>query len=241
MKIILHFFVAILILASCKPKSYENNSYQSNQFNSIPLDDSVLIKKVEFLNTVKSKNKYNKLGKRTGKWTIFLDGNFNRTDNLEIVEYYRVINYKNGKYIGTITDYYSNGSRQWTGYLADDTINEIIIGKATWYDRQGRLTQINHYKDGIKDGEEVNYDTSGNITSRIVYPLKHVKLFEVRPQYKRRTHDSRECEYCGEEDECGNECECEGGCDRDDCQCVERMRRNKQYDDEDSEGSEDSE
>src|ERR1035437_7841619 len=64
-----------------------------------------------------SPNKIDEYNKRVGTWTILYDKNWNKVNIPDSATYYRIINFKNGKPDGKVTDYYLSGTKQWEGFL----------------------------------------------------------------------------------------------------------------------------
>ena len=71
--------------------------------------------------------------KKTGTWTILFDSNWNHTDKIDSIKYYRVINYNKGLPKGKVSDYYISGKKQWEGYLLSDYPEEILDNTSTFY------------------------------------------------------------------------------------------------------------
>ena len=94
-------------------------------------------------------NSYDKKGRKTGTWTILFDQDFAPTDNLDSVEYYRIISYKNGLPDGLVNDYYINGNIQWEGILLSDEPEDIVDGECIYYWDNGQKKLIETYQKEI--------------------------------------------------------------------------------------------
>jgi len=65
-------------------------------------------------------------GRKTGKWTILFDENWNEIEDIGEATYYRLITYQEGKPKGKMGDYYRSGQIQMEGIV----ISELrILGK----------------------------------------------------------------------------------------------------------------
>lgn len=80
-------------------------------------------------NYPKNPNQTDAGGKRQGTWTLFFDFDFNPVPaNSDRICYYRIITYKDDKPVGTVTDYYKNGTKQFEGTMLADRPEEILDG-----------------------------------------------------------------------------------------------------------------
>ncbi len=95
-------------------------------------------------------------GKRNGKWTILLDAGWKEISDVQQARYYRVIEYQLGKPIGRVRDYHSNGLLQWEGQLLSEN-PDVNDGVCIWYFDNGDKKKESAYKNGSRDGKEVNY------------------------------------------------------------------------------------
>ena len=111
-------------------------------------------------------NKFDDDGFKTGNWTILYDSEWNEIQNLDSVEFYRVINYNKGVPNGKVIDYYLNGNKQWEGYLLFDNPIEILDGECLWYNKNSLLNQVGNYRDSVLNGEFKNYNIHGNLIQK---------------------------------------------------------------------------
>ena len=88
-----------------------------------------------------SLNTYDLDSIRTGTWTILYDHNWNLTDIIDSVEFYRIITYKKGLPYGKVIDFYVNGKKQWEGYLISDEPEDIYSGKCEWFNKNGDVIE----------------------------------------------------------------------------------------------------
>lgn len=120
---------------------------------------------VQAQNYPKNPNTTDASGKRQGTWTIFFDFDFNTVPaNSNRICYYRVINYKDDKPSGIVTDYYKNGVKQFEGVMLADRPEEINEGNCTYYNEKGIKTQMSTYNKG-KFVSVTYYDAQGNVTT----------------------------------------------------------------------------
>ncbi len=160
------FFVACINRNDKQESGAEKHVYRSQQLSQ---EDSVLILKTQIYENIKSPNLYECSGKRKGDWTILFDNNWKKTNDLKEFTYYRKLTYKNGLPIGTVTDHFLYGNKQWEGSITSDTIKDIINGNSIWYYSDGKVKQRNFYNNGIKAGIEIDYNSNGNIVAKRHY------------------------------------------------------------------------
>lgn len=97
------------------------------------------------------------------------------------------MNYANGKPEGTFQEWYPNRILKVDGRFRDGMFDGVWLyydefgkvtgqgefvkgtGKQKVYSRNGNLIHITHYKNNVKDGEEVFMDEQGKITQTIIY------------------------------------------------------------------------
>ena len=92
-------------------------------------------------------------GRKTGKWTILFDENFNETDSLENTHFYRLITYKEGQPVGKMADYYRSGQIQMQATMisdAPDTYDGVVI----YYSEEGYIENYQFFNNGQLDNNE---------------------------------------------------------------------------------------
>lgn len=67
-----------------------------------------------------------------------------------------------------VWDYYLNGGLQMHGVYLDEKL-EIAHGKYVWYNKDGKIQKIGHYKNGEWHGKWVHYHTNGQVSSMELY------------------------------------------------------------------------
>ena len=123
-------------------------------------------------NYPKNPNKTDANGRRQGAWTLFFDWDWNPVPAAsDRIAYYRVITYKDDKPIGTVTDYYKNGVKQFEGRMLEDRPEEINEGNCIFYNEKGLKTQMNVYNNG-KFVSKTYYDKQGNISTKNQFTLR---------------------------------------------------------------------
>jgi len=108
-----------------------------------------------------SPNSINGNGEREGEWTLFFRDDFTPVDDQSQAAYYRIINYKNGKPVGDVIDYYITGEIQWVGSLISDNPDIIKDGFAVYYYKNGNKSGEGMFKNGKRDGHWIEWDESG--------------------------------------------------------------------------------
>lgn len=69
-----------------------------------------------------------------------------------------------------IKDFYMNGTLQMEGYsINNDPTKDILDGKVTWYNEQGKVYNIANYDKGVQHGVYQFYDTNGTLLTDMVY------------------------------------------------------------------------
>jgi CHAT domain-containing protein/tetratricopeptide (TPR) repeat protein len=106
-------------------------------------------------------NKTDKKGKRQGDWVITYDKNWKPTQLKDSISFYRKISYKDDKPIGTTTDYYLSGKKQFEGTLTADRPQEIMEGSVKWFYENGSLSRQATMVAGQKEGEETTFYENG--------------------------------------------------------------------------------
>jgi hypothetical protein len=84
--------------------------------------------------------------------------------------YYRVINYRDSKILGPVTDYYISGMPYMIGYYTDNKIGKgYENGKFTYYFENGKIFQIRNYVNGLLDSAFLEFYPSGARKARVSY------------------------------------------------------------------------
>ncbi|PKQ70566.1 tetratricopeptide repeat protein [Raineya orbicola] len=99
-------------------------------------------------------------GHRQGKWVITFSKDWSPSKN--DIAFYRVLEYKNGKPVGKVRDYFAHNHQvQFEGEMIDDTpTKEKMKGTCIWY-----------YENGQKQ-QEARFDNNGNLLERKVFDEK---------------------------------------------------------------------
>jgi len=95
-------------------------------------------------------NKTDGKGFRQGKWTVWFNRNWKPTFSRDSVTYYRVIDYKDDRPIGSVKDYYKSGVLQMEASFLADRPKEVIDN-----------TKPSHFYS--ETGQEVTAGGNGNI------------------------------------------------------------------------------
>lgn len=109
-----------------------------------------------------NENRRNGIGTRLGTFTYMFDEHWDFTQNPVEAHYYRIMTYKDNKPVGTVTDYYVSGQKQWEGKLLSD-IPDVIHGKSTTYYESGKIQKVEKYKKGKRHGKRTYYYEDGSI------------------------------------------------------------------------------
>jgi antitoxin component YwqK of YwqJK toxin-antitoxin module len=163
---------AIIFFVACNSSNDNKEGADKKQpvvEQHLSKEDSLLILKKQFYESIKSPNHYDSLEKRQGNWTILFDANWKSTNDIKEFAYYRTITYKNGIPLGKVIDHYLNGNKYREGSIKSDTLNDIIVGKSLWYGTDGKIKQQNLYINGIKTGEEIDFNSNGDIVAKRHY------------------------------------------------------------------------
>ena len=131
----------------------------------------------------KNPNAYDLDSNKTGAWTILYDNDWNITDVIDSVEFYRVITYEKGFPKGKVLDFYVNGQKQWEGYLLSDDPDEIMDGECIWFTEDSLISEIKNYKNGSLRGISSYYNYEGIACIDLEYDndsLISYKLFEAK-------------------------------------------------------------
>ena len=115
-----------------------------------------------------SPNKLNAQGLHEGKWTILFDQLWKPTSDTAKAQFYRIINYLNGKPAGLVYDYYISGQKQFEGYLISDN-PDISSGECIYYYENGQITAKGTFRQGKPNGKFTTYYENGVIKSNGEY------------------------------------------------------------------------
>lgn len=112
-----------------------------------------------------SPNAYTENGQRTGQWTLLYDSTFDHVvSDPDSAFYYRLVRFENGKPSGKVRDFYRSGQKQWDGYMI--SINpDLNDGESRHYHRNGKISAITYYKNGIAEGPYREYSVKGELTA----------------------------------------------------------------------------
>lgn len=116
-----------------------------------------------------SPNSFDLNGYKNGAWTILFDSNWNSTNDIDSVEFYRIINYDKGVPKGKVYDYYISGEKQWEGFLLSDYPSEIIDSTSVYYNSNSSVSQLLNFKNGELDGLSIHNDTTGTKVLELVF------------------------------------------------------------------------
>jgi hypothetical protein len=125
--------------------------------------------------SVSSQEKINQVdsaGKKFGRWIVYLDKNWERTEDTAKALYFRYTHYEDG------TNIYPMGPCGLKGYRLEEVSQEIktkrpklLDGEYKWYDAKGRLSSVHI----LKKGEYVScteYYKTGEIEQHFDYTKK---------------------------------------------------------------------
>ena len=88
-------------------------------------------------------NQTDSLGKKNGKWCVYLDKDWKKTSDSTSAPYLRYTYYDHG------TNIYPMGPCGVKGYkLQTATTGKLLNGEYKWYDGKGRLSSVHVFKDG---------------------------------------------------------------------------------------------
>ena len=149
LKNIIRYWYGTLILFLPFFSAGQETNTKHIQKNSI-IDTTLLLERASS-KIPKNANAYDLDDKRTGTWTILYDASWEITDNIDSVEFYRIITYERGIPKGKVVDYYISGNKQWEGYLLSDDPEDIHSGKCEWFNKDGDLTQKSIITEQIRE------------------------------------------------------------------------------------------
>ncbi len=95
---------------------------------------------------------------------IYFDKNW-KTTTKKNATYYRIIVKENDS-LYAVKDYYINGVLQMQGHITS-LKKDIFQGEVNWYDKNGKKTITRNYKNGILEGDVIDY--SGPFSTRCYY------------------------------------------------------------------------
>jgi antitoxin component YwqK of YwqJK toxin-antitoxin module len=104
-------------------------------------------------------------GKRTGKWKVYFDDNWEEATVASKIQYYRIIDYDSGP-PWRVNDYYLSGQKQFEGKIIKDA-PDTPVGPSRFYFADGKLEQEGDYDlSGGRTGEWKFYHWNGNIKEK---------------------------------------------------------------------------
>ena len=126
--VILSLFFSVICINTDKIIIDINNCITIETYN----EENVLIKRSHFNSNnkeiyspqfpeiLKTPDKLNDEGKKTGAWTVFLNESFNPVNDIMSAKYYRKATYKDGLPISIVKDYFKSGSIQFEGQIISE-------------------------------------------------------------------------------------------------------------------------
>lgn len=93
-------------------------------------------------------------------------------DNEKDAHYSQVITFNKNNKSGSIKGIYTNGQSQYIGnFLLTEVPNLRYLndGKCTWYYKNGKISRISSYSNGVEIGITKYYDESGRLTAEVPY------------------------------------------------------------------------
>jgi|WetSurMetagenome_2_1015567.scaffolds.fasta_scaffold85843_1 antitoxin component YwqK of YwqJK toxin-antitoxin module len=108
----------------------------------------------------RSPNKYDAKGKKTGQWSMLCDSTMKYVDNFYAARYYRILNYKDGKPIGKIKDYYLTGGLFRVCNLLSDN-PDTLNGKFQTFYVNGKKKAEGVYQRGKQIGTWISWFEDG--------------------------------------------------------------------------------
>lgn len=106
-----------------------------------------------------TENITDQLGKRSGKWIIWLNKDHMETTSHEFTRFYRVCNYDNGIIVDQVHDYYLSGELRAVGSVKDNCWD----GDIKYYFPDGKIEQTERYKNCQLNGKRTVYFNDGSI------------------------------------------------------------------------------
>ena len=88
-----------------------------------------------------SLNSYDLDSNKVGTWTILYDYNWNITEIMDSVEFYRIITYEKGLPHEKVADFYLNGKKQFEGFLLSEEPSDIYYGNCKWFNENGDVIE----------------------------------------------------------------------------------------------------
>src|SRR5688572_11692126 len=99
-------------------------------------------------------------GLRQGKWTTFQAKDWQQVDKPEKAAYFRTISYQDDVPIDTVRDYWITGEIQSSCLLKADRPYDILHGKCKYFRKDGTLSAIRVFENGVRKSELL-YDPAG--------------------------------------------------------------------------------
>lgn len=120
-------------------------------------------KKYDINGKLKEEGLYKK-GLKENEWNYYYDEKLSKNSN-----------YKNGKLEGLETQYLSENNGNHYKYVENNFSNGQLHGISKSFDREGNVTQQTNYNNGLKDGLEEIFNSSGTKLSEIVFEADQIK------------------------------------------------------------------
>ncbi|MFC1898556.1 toxin-antitoxin system YwqK family antitoxin [Candidatus Cloacimonadota bacterium] len=162
-KFILILFTSLLFVL-LQSNTITEKDEVNNCRSVVERDDMKLIVSVHFFNEnkeeiydptypniIKTPDKLDENGKKTGLWTVFLDRSFLPKSSVITAMYYRIATYENGLPVGVVKDYFKDGSLQFEGKLLSE-FPSVYDGTIKIYFSDGSIKSTRSYTNGILEG-----------------------------------------------------------------------------------------
>ncbi|MCO6495428.1 MAG: tetratricopeptide repeat protein [Bacteroidetes bacterium] len=107
-------------------------------------------------------------GQKEGEWVLWYDEEFNPTNLIVEVQYYRKITFNAGKPVGKVYDYYKSGKLQWEGYLLDID-PDVMDGFAISYYENGNIQVKCSFHNDQFEGDYESYYENGQLERKVTY------------------------------------------------------------------------
>lgn len=101
------------------------------------------------------------------KDTLYFDANWEKTVKAD-AEFYRLLPLEKEGDLYHIKDYHINGNLQMNGYWSNIE-DETYEGETKWFSKNGKLTEVRHYKNGELNGEALYYSKNGYLRAKGTY------------------------------------------------------------------------
>lgn len=101
------------------------------------------------------------------KTKVFYDKDWKVTDSENNAAFYRIFyTDKKGKPVGTVTDYFISGEKQWEGQMSfldkKDNTKDISEGNCTWYYKSGKTQRTSYMVKNKEDSVTISYYENGS-------------------------------------------------------------------------------